>query len=125
MLGVLINAFAKHIPLFIVGSITAYLGIGYTYMVRGLMTSLVGGHSVGLLYSSIAFFETTVGLIAGPMYAGLYKVGGRWGGGWIGLPYMVAGGILATAAVLIGVIRGKLIDGKIDGEDNEDEGQGR
>ena len=37
-------------------------------------------------------------MIAEPMVAGLFSAGLRLGGGWVGLPYVVGGGLFAGAA---------------------------
>ncbi|KAK0627472.1 major facilitator superfamily domain-containing protein [Immersiella caudata] len=105
-LGTLVVALADTIPELIAGMVTFNLGGGYTYVLRGLMTSLVAGHNIGLMFSCIAFVENVMYLVAPILYARLLSRGLET---WIGLPYLVSGLILVAAAVLIGVIRGSLV----------------
>jgi hypothetical protein len=95
------------------------LGMGYTFMIRGLMTSLVGGKDIGLLYSSIGFVEAVAMMAAAPLFSYLFKVGMGWGGHWIGLPYLVAGVILTGAALLVAGIRGAYVDVEEEGGSHE------
>ncbi|KAK0715061.1 major facilitator superfamily domain-containing protein [Lasiosphaeris hirsuta] len=103
--GIVILALAETKLFMIIGIIISATGVGFTFMLRGLMTSLVGGHEVGLLFTSIALVETAAALVSGPSYAKLYKIGLYLGPEWIGLPYLVAGVVLILAAVLVGIIR--------------------
>lgn len=107
--GTLIVATADTMPLLVVGMVTFNLGGGYTFLLRGLMSLLVGGHSTGLLYSCIAFVEALVMLGSPIFYAWLFNVGLDKGEGSVGLPYMVSGWILVAAAVMVGVIRASFV----------------
>ncbi|KAK5660571.1 hypothetical protein OQA88_13125 [Cercophora sp. LCS_1] len=120
-IGTTVIGLAESLPLLLAAMVTKNLGVGYTYMLRGLTASLVGGHNIGLLYSSIAFVETVSGLIGGPLFGRLFGVGVGWGDDWIGLPYLVGGVILIGAAVLIGFIRTSFVQ---DGEVVEESGSG-
>ncbi|KAK0732543.1 major facilitator superfamily domain-containing protein [Apiosordaria backusii] len=104
-LGITIVGLASKLSLLITGLAVASLGTGYTFLLRGLMTSLVAGHDTGLLYTSIAIVETAVVLLAGPLYSGLFRIGLSWGDDWVGFPFMVAGCILILAAALVGAVR--------------------
>lgn len=108
--GCLLMGMVHTLPLLFVSIFVFSLGMGYTYMIRGLMTSLVGAKDIALLYTSIAFVETAALLVATPMFSYLFKVGMGWGGGWIGLPYLVGGAILVGAAALVGGVRGAYVD---------------
>ena len=48
---------------------------------------MVDQQHVGRLYAAIAVVETVGNLAAGPALAGLYALGLKWKGGWVGLPY--------------------------------------
>ncbi|KAK0645710.1 major facilitator superfamily domain-containing protein [Cercophora newfieldiana] len=123
-LGTLVIATADKMSLLVVGMVTFNLGGGYTYLLRGLMTSLVAGHSIGLLYSCIAFVDTIIFMVAPLLYAWLFNVGLGQGDAWIGLPYLVGGGILVAAAVLVGLIRASFVDDVgTGGEGDEEEGE--
>ncbi|KAK4449881.1 major facilitator superfamily domain-containing protein [Podospora aff. communis PSN243] len=120
-LGTLVVALSDNIPELIAGMVTFNLGGGYTFVLRGLMTSLVAGHSIGLMYSCIACVENVIFLVAPMFYAWLFNRGLE---SWIGLPYMVSGLILVAAAVLIGVIRASIVGDAStvgDGDETRDE----
>ena len=120
--GTMLQGLAETKTLLIAGIVVAGMGGGYTFMIRSLMTSLVGGHEIGVMYTSIAFVDTFAVLTAGPMFAGLFNIGLVWGDAWVGLPFTVAGWVLVAAAVLVGVIRSSMVVGvgKVDdGESDE------
>lgn len=108
--GCLLMGVAQTIPLFAASLVVYSLGTGYTFMLRGLMTSLVGGKDIGLLYSSIAFIDAASLIIGLPLFSWLFKVGMSWGPAWVGLPFLVAGVVLVGAALLVGAIRGAYVD---------------
>ncbi|KAK0625798.1 major facilitator superfamily domain-containing protein [Immersiella caudata] len=124
-LGCLLMAVAETIPVVSVALVIYSLGVGYTFMIRGLMTSLAGGKDIGLLYSSIGFVEAVALMSAAPFYSYLFKIGMSWGGRWVGLPYLVAGVILVGAAFLVGGIKGAYVDVEDEGETSEGNGASR
>ncbi|KAK0743997.1 major facilitator superfamily domain-containing protein, partial [Schizothecium vesticola] len=99
--GCLLIGLASTLPLLSVAMVTFSLGVGYTFMIRGLMTSLVGGKDIALLYSTIAVVDSLSIIIGLPMFSWLFKVGMGWGPAWVGLPFLVAGAILVGAAVFV------------------------
>jgi len=128
--GVLVMAMAESIPVVVAGMVACSLGAAYTFTVRGLMSSLIGGTGIGLLYSCIALAESMIALTSPLAYNWLYRVALRKGEAWIGLPYTVSAWILIAAAVLIGVIRQSVLgsaklmadgDGDADAEGGEQE----
>ncbi|KAK0651109.1 major facilitator superfamily domain-containing protein [Cercophora newfieldiana] len=108
--GCILIGVVQTLPLLTASMIIYSFGTGYTFMIRGLMTSLAGSKDIGLLYSSIAFVDSFAMIIGSPLYSYLFKVGLGLGGGWIGLPYHFAGVVLVGAAVLVGAIRGAYVD---------------
>lgn len=98
------------------------LGAGFSSLTRSLITTLVDQQHVGRLYAAISIVETTGMLVAGPIMAGLYALGLKWGGVWQGMPFLC----LAVIAVVAGVAvwsfgwmtRGKgVVEGMSDEED--------
>lgn len=120
-LGTMLQGLAETKAALVAGIVVAGTGGGYTFMIRGLMTSLVGGHEIGLMYTSIAVVETLAALVSGPVYAGLFNVGLAWGDQWVGLPFVVSGWVLVAAAVLVGAIRSSMVAGEQKGRDGESE----
>jgi MFS family permease len=109
-MGCLLVGISRTLVMVCVSIMIFSLGTGYTYMIRGLMTSLVGAKDLGLLYASISVVESISLLVGMPAFSYLFKFGMHWGGGWIGLPYQVGGLILMGAAILVGGIRRTYID---------------
>lgn len=108
--GCMLIGLASTLPLLSVAMVTFSLGAGYTFMIRGLMTSLVGGKDIALLYSTIAVMDSLSIIVGLPMFSWLFKVGMGWGAAWVGLPFLVAGVILLGAAGFVGVVRGAYVD---------------
>lgn len=103
--GTLLEGLAETKVALVGGIVLAGMGGGYSFMIRGLMTSLVVGQEIiGLMYTSIAFVEALAALVAEPVYAGLYNVGLEWGDKWAGLPFISAEVMMVAAAVLVGTI---------------------
>ncbi|KAM7213648.1 Major facilitator superfamily domain containing protein [Rhypophila decipiens] len=74
---------------------------GYFAAVRSLALGVVSSNEIGLM-SSLLGWATSVGtMVAGPTMAVLFEKGLEMGGVWIGLPYLVAGGLFAGAAVAV------------------------
>ena len=126
-LGTILQGLAETKAMLVAGIVVAGMGGGYTFMIRGLMTALVGGQEIGLMYTIIAFVEALAALVSGPVYAGLFRVGLGWGEEWVGFPFVVAGSVLVAAAVMVGVVSGSMVgegDGKDDGVEDGDEDVG-
>jgi MFS family permease len=85
--GSIFIAGSPTISMTILGLIIWTLGTGFTALTRSLITTLVDKQHVGRLYAAISIVETVGALLAGPMLNGLYTVGLKKGGGWIGLPF--------------------------------------
>lgn len=81
------------------------LGAGISSLTRSLLNVLVEEHHVGTLNALISFMEMTGSLVAGPLLAESLSVGMEWGGPWIGLPFMVAGGFMGVATVILCLFR--------------------
>ncbi|KAK1836850.1 hypothetical protein QBC39DRAFT_59933 [Podospora conica] len=122
--GCLAIGAASTLPGLAAAMVVFSLGAGYTYVVRGLMTSLVGGRDIALLYSTVAVADSASTVVGLPMFSGLFRVGMGWGPAWVGLPYLVAGGILVGAAGFVGVVRGEYVDVDVDGESDGTDADG-
>ncbi|KAG8161996.1 hypothetical protein KVR01_007761 [Diaporthe batatas] len=81
------------------------LGSGYNLLVRSLLAATVEKSHIGTMYTVIGTLETVGILISGPLLAITFRVGMEGDGGWIGLPYIIAGILLLLAAVIVCSIR--------------------
>jgi hypothetical protein len=88
VVGSLLIAFSPSIGLTLFGLVVATLGSGFISLVRSVITTLVDKEHIARLYAAIAVVETSTSLIASPALAGLYAVGLKWKGPWIGLPFL-------------------------------------
>lgn len=86
------------------------LGSGYTLLVRSLLASLVEKNQIGTMYSGISVVETIGVLVAGPLLAISFRVGMEKDGGWLGLPYIVAGFLFTLATCLVSAIRASSLE---------------
>lgn len=78
-------------PLVAVGIAITALGSGLPPLCRSLITSFVDKQHTTQLYTLIGIVEAVGGLYAGPVLAWCLSKGMELGGGWLGLPYFLAG----------------------------------
>lgn len=123
VMGCLIIGLADTPAVLIPGVALQALGTGFHPLVRGIVTNLLvarsrgddgdhngssaaseGNQVVGLLYSVIAFIETTGTMVANPLLAAAFRVGLEWGGSWVGLPFLLAAVLFAGALVIVGFV---------------------
>ncbi|GKT41448.1 efflux pump ustT [Colletotrichum spaethianum] len=102
LLGAVCMAASPSIGAFIGGLAILSLGSGWGSYVRSLAAIYVDAAHRTRLYSIISLVETVGMTYAQPMLAGLFTLGMRLGGFWIGLPYLgVAGFCLAALGLLL------------------------
>lgn len=99
--GALLIAASDKIGLTIIGLIIWTFGTGFLSLVRSLITTLVDEEHIGRLYAAISIVQTIATLAAGPMLAGLYTLGLRWQGSWVGLPFFLLSIVSFLACVEI------------------------
>jgi len=81
------------------------LGSGHSSFARALMSVHVDVEHRSRLFTLVGMLETAGTMYAGPLLAGLFSVGMRKGGGWIGLPYLVLAGFAVVALVVLLFVR--------------------
>ncbi|KAL4795074.1 major facilitator superfamily domain-containing protein [Aspergillus venezuelensis] len=101
-LGAILMGLAPHIIPFVFGLSIMSLGWGYVSALRSVATALVHEHQVGLLNSTIALVLGVGGVLGMPAVAAVFRTGIQWGGAWMGMLFLVAGGLFAISG---GVIR--------------------
>ncbi|KAJ5114323.1 hypothetical protein NUU61_000082 [Penicillium alfredii] len=87
------------------GLVILSLGAAFLVTARSLATSLVRPDQVGTLYSAIAIAQAAGMLVAGPLFANLFRLGMHMGSVWMGLPFLQAAAFYAAATVAIWWIR--------------------
>ncbi|KAK1758674.1 major facilitator superfamily domain-containing protein [Echria macrotheca] len=104
-LGYFIMALAANGYLLASGIVVFSMGAGISSLTRSLLNSLVEEHHVGIVNSLIGWMEMTGLMLGGPLLAESLTIGMRWGGPWIGLPFMVSGTFFIVATVILCVFR--------------------
>ena len=87
------------------------LGSGQESVIRSMATDMVDAGGVSIVYSAITMMRAIGGSISGPIYAGLYAVGLRLGGIWLGLPFIAAGMLFGIAFVLLMLLKERRANG--------------
>lgn len=92
---------APNVTLFILGLLILTFGSGHSSLIRSLMSIYVDPVFQSRLFSVVCMIEVIGSLYGSPMMAGLFTLGLRLGGGWIGLPYY---GLAFLCAFCIGIL---------------------
>lgn len=87
------------------GQIILSIGSSFLVTTRSLATALVLPDHVGTLYSVIAIAQSVGMLVAGPLFANLFRLGMHLGNAWMGLPFLQASLFFVMAVAAIWQIR--------------------
>ncbi|KAJ3498639.1 hypothetical protein NLG97_g956 [Lecanicillium saksenae] len=72
---------------------------------NSLLPSLIGPERTGMLYSVMAVLDSLGLMVAAPATAAVFKIGLRWGGVWIGLPFILSGVLMAMSTLVLFAVR--------------------
>ncbi|KAK3396002.1 major facilitator superfamily domain-containing protein [Sordaria brevicollis] len=106
--GCLLLALSSTPLLFTSGMVLFALGSGLGSTLRSLLNALVDEQHMGLVNSVVGWLEMVGIMVAGPVLAEGLSEGLKRGGSsswWMGLPFWMAGGLLAVASGLVWVVR--------------------
>lgn len=81
------------------------LGCGFSAVVRSLLNAYVEAHHQAILNSLLALLQSVGLMIASPVFFEALRVGIDLGGGWIGLPFVLAAACGALATIFVFVFR--------------------
>ncbi|KAL9109235.1 MAG: hypothetical protein Q9227_006161 [Pyrenula ochraceoflavens] len=98
LLGTVGIGLSASIPPLVISIVMQTCGMGFAYLIRSIITTMVEPKQVARLYVGITILETLGGLAAAPLAAVLFRWGLELGGMWLGLPHMVTGVIFAITA---------------------------
>lgn len=101
ILGAFVIGLAASPAWLVVGLVLFALGSGFSASAKSLLAAVAKGHDVGMLYTTVSFVEMSGLLIASPLLAASFRIGMELGGGWVGLPFIAAGGLFTLAAVIM------------------------
>ncbi|KAI0382507.1 MFS general substrate transporter [Hypomontagnella monticulosa] len=86
--GAFILGVSPSLPVFVVGLLVMSLGSGSTSFFKSIGASHVDAEHRSRLFTIMTLLEVSSNIWTTPMLAGLFTVGMRLGGIWIGLPYL-------------------------------------
>ena len=101
LLGFLLMGAAPSLASFVFGLFVLSLGSGFNSLTRSLMSLYVDPEHRSRLFSLVGMAEVAGAMYGPPMLAGLFALGMRLGGAWIGLPYW---GMACLCLVVIGAL---------------------
>ncbi|KAI5922044.1 MFS general substrate transporter [Camillea tinctor] len=120
-LGVLVLGLAPGVGSFACGLVLAALGSGFGSLSKSLMSLYVEPAQRSRLFSLVGMVEVLGSVYAHPMLAGLFSLGMRLGGRWIGLPYYGLAVLVAACGSLLLFVR---LPKSAVGEEAESAGEG-
>jgi MFS family permease len=103
--GFAIMAFAPVPGILIWGLLFLSIGMGFLVATRSLVTALVLPNHIGTLYSALAISQSLGGLISGPLFAYLFRLGMHFGNAWMGLPWLQASVVFMLVSIVAWNIR--------------------
>ncbi|KAI5864839.1 MFS general substrate transporter [Durotheca rogersii] len=101
VLGILALAASPGLAGFVVGLLLMALGSGFGSLTKSLMSLYVDPEHRSRLFSLVGIVEVVSSIYAQPLLAGLFTLGMRLGGAWVGLPYYGLAILTAAAGSLL------------------------
>ncbi|KAL5335464.1 major facilitator superfamily domain-containing protein [Aspergillus crustosus] len=99
VLGTLGIGLSPSIGFLIPSLITQTLGSGFAYLARSLITTLVKREETARLFTVIEVLQAIGNVIASLSITTVFQIGLAWGGGWVGLAWMMT----SSAFCLVGL----------------------
>ncbi|KAI0409397.1 major facilitator superfamily domain-containing protein [Xylaria palmicola] len=104
-LGALALGLAPTLGGFVAGLLLMAVGSGFGSLAKSLMSVYVDPAHRSRLFSLVGMVEVLGSAFSQPMLAGLFALGLRWRGPWIGLPYLGLAALVAFSGVLLLFVR--------------------
>jgi MFS family permease len=104
-LGALTLGLSPTLGGFIFGLILMAIGSGFGSFTKSLMSIYVDPEHRSRLFTIVGMVEVLASVYAQPMLAGLFSLGLRLHGGWIGLPYLGLAVLIAFVGILLLFVR--------------------
>ncbi|KAI0976804.1 major facilitator superfamily domain-containing protein [Xylaria arbuscula] len=90
---------------FVFGLILMAIGSGFASLSKSLMSIYVDPQHRSRLFSLVNMVEVLGSVFSQPLLAGLFSLGLRWHGAWIGLPYLGLAALIAVSGTLLLFVR--------------------
>ncbi|KAF2970991.1 hypothetical protein GQX73_g2580 [Xylaria multiplex] len=104
-LGALTLGLSPTLSGFVFGLIVMAIGSGFGSLSKSLMSIYVDPAHRSRLFSLVGMVELLGSVFSQPMLAGLFSLGLRWHGVWIGLPYLGLAVLIALSGSLLLFVR--------------------
>ncbi|KAI0452339.1 major facilitator superfamily domain-containing protein [Xylaria acuta] len=104
-LGALTLGLSPTLGGFIFGLLLMAIGSGFGSLSKSLMSIYIDPAHRSRLYSLVGMIEVLGSVFSQPLLAGLFSLGLKWHGGWIGLPYLGLAVLIALAGSLLLFVR--------------------
>lgn len=104
-LGALTLGLSPTLSGFVLGLILMAVGSGFGSLSKSLMSIYVDPAHRSRLFSLVGMVEVLGSVFSQPLLAGLFSLGLRWHGAWIGLPYLGLAALIALSGSLLLFVR--------------------
>ncbi|KAI1425755.1 major facilitator superfamily domain-containing protein [Xylaria sp. FL1777] len=104
-LGALTLGLSPTLSAFVFGLVLMALGSGFGSLSKSLMSIYVDQEHRSRLFSLVGMVEVLGSVFSQPMLAGLFSLGLKWHGAWIGLPYLGVAALIAFSGALLIFVR--------------------
>ena len=94
------------------------MGAGIVALLRSIVASQVSAKNVSVIFSAMTMLMNIASAICGPLYNQIFSAGLRLNPSWSGLPYFVAGAMLALFSVMALFVNK---EGSVRNEDHDEE----
>jgi MFS family permease len=101
IIGSIILCFASTRILFFVAYIVISGSVGFLDAIRGYFRAQIRTEDLGRLYSMVMMVSTLATIVSAPVWSAIYALGYEWGGMWVGLPFLVASGVMGLILLLV------------------------
>ncbi|CAI6088547.1 unnamed protein product [Clonostachys chloroleuca] len=105
IVGLIVVGLATDLIGFMFGLVVLVLGSGYASLLKSLMSLYADAKHRSRLFSLIGMVEVLARVYSEPALAGLYSLGLRHGGGWIGIPYFGVALFIAVCLALLSFVK--------------------
>jgi len=103
----LVPSIASQMPNTSLGLLVFTTASGMQSVLRSIITSSISPTDISIVYSVFTILHVLSGSLAGPLYSGTFSAGMKLGGVWLGLPFLVGGGLALLALGGIVLVREK------------------
>ncbi|KAJ2973402.1 hypothetical protein NUW58_g8947 [Xylaria curta] len=104
-LGALTLGLSPTLAGFVFGLLLMAVGSGFGSLSKSLMSIYIDPAHRSRLFSLVGMVEVLGSVFSQPLLAGLFSLGMRWHGAWIGLPYLGLAALIALSGSLLLFVR--------------------